>query len=80
MHITSAVLAGTGVMLILTSIYQGIHARHTAEKWLHTEKDLSPYISKDEFSVVDNLRIIGFFAFLIGVSLIGLAKIGFMSS
>ena len=80
MHITSAVLAGTGVMFILTSIYQGIHARHTAEKWLHTEKDLLPYISKDEFSVVDNLRIIGFFAFLIGVSLIGLAKIGFMSS
>ena len=37
-------------------------------------------MSKDEFSVVDNLRIIGFFVFVIGFSLIGLAKIGCMSS
>lgn len=80
MHITSAVLAGTGAVIILTSIYQGMHARQTAEKWLHVEKDVSQYVSKDEFAVVDNLRIIGFFAFVIGVSLMGLAKIGCMSS
>jgi len=80
MHITSAALAGTGILLILGSFYEGIHARHTAEKWLHTEKETSVLVSKDEFALVDDLRIISFFAVIIGASLMGLAKIGCMAS
>lgn len=81
MHITSAALAGTGVLMIFSALYEGIHARHTAEKaLLGMEKNPSTLVSKDEFAVVDDLRIIAFFAIIIGASLIGLAKIGCMSS
>jgi len=80
MHVTSVALAGTGIMMILGSFYQGIYARHSAEKLLHTEKDVSKFVSKDEFALVDDLRIISFFAAIIGASLVGLAKIGCKAS
>jgi uncharacterized BrkB/YihY/UPF0761 family membrane protein len=80
MHITSAALTASGVFTVLAAFYQGMYARHTAEKWLHADKDPSKLVSKDELALVDDLRIIAFFAIVIGVSLIGLAKIGCKAS
>jgi hypothetical protein len=80
MHVTSVALAGTGLMYIFGAFYEGIHARHTAEKWLHPEKDASKFVSIDEFALVENLRIIAFLAVVIGASLIGLAKKGCKAS
>jgi hypothetical protein len=80
MHVTSVALAGAGLMFIFGAFYEGIHARHTAEKWLHAEKDVSKFVSMDEFALVENLRIISFFAVIVGASLMGLAKLGCKAS
>jgi len=87
MHITSAALAGTGILMIFSAFYEGIHARHTVEKILNfndlkmnSTKPASVFVSKDEFAMVDDVRIMCFFAVLIGASLMGLARIGCMAS
>ena len=89
MHITSAALAGTGILMIMSSFYEAIYARHTVEKMLNvidvklnvTKDATGPsYVSKDEFAMVDDVRIICFFACLIGASLMGLARIGCITS
>jgi len=80
MHITSAALAVSGIILIIGAFIKGIYARHTAEKWIHVMEFPSVLVFKDEFALVDDFRIISFFAILIGASLMGLAKIGCMAS
>ena len=89
LHVTSAALAGTGILMIMSSFYEAIHARHSVETMLNfvdtafnvTKDAAGPaYVSKDEFAMVDDMRIICFFASIIGASLMGLARIGCMAT
>lgn len=68
-----------GLVGLVASIFNGLNARKTAEKLLVKTGD-SEYVSTAEYSLIDNLRIIAFFAVLISCSILKMGKTSFRVS
>lgn len=68
-----------GLVGLVASVFNGLNARKTAEKLL-VKTGASEYVSTAEYSLIDNLRIIAFFAVLISCSVLKMGKTAFRAS
>lgn len=79
-------MVGIGALCALGAVFHGLNARNDAEKLLKGrgyhqtpekpihDKQPDQFVSRDEFALVDNLRVIAFLSLFLSFSILGLGK------